>query len=69
LNSINIEDKSNHQAHFERCDTCAVPSCGVVAESMCAIIILQQFLEKFGGDSLEEITSNFKNYLEMISKR
>jgi len=69
LKSINIEDKSNHQAHFERCDTCAVPSCGVVAESMCAIIILQQFLEKFGGDSLEEITSNFKNYLEMISKR
>lgn len=69
LNSINIEDKTAHQAHFERCDTCAVPACGVVAESMCAIIILQQFLEKFAGDSLEEITSNYNNYLEMISKR
>jgi len=69
LNSINIDDKTSQQAHFERCDTCAVPSCGVVAESMCAIIILQQFFEKFAGDSFEEILANYNNYLSMVNKR
>ena len=63
LNAINIKDMTEHRAHYERSDTCAVPACGVVAEAMCAIIILQEFLEKFGGDSLEEITNNYKKYL------
>ena len=62
LNSVDFENMTETQAHFERSDTCAVPACGVVAEAMTAIIILQQFLEKFGGDSLEEITANYQNY-------
>ncbi len=69
LNSINLKNKSSQPAHFERCDTCAVPACGVVAEAMCAIVILQQFLEKFGGDSLEEIKMNFENYTKIVSMR
>ena len=63
LKSIDLLDKTQQEAHFERSDTCAVPACGVVAEAMCAIVILQQFLEKFGGDSATEIEANYKNYL------
>ncbi len=69
LQSIDLIDKSAQAAHFERSDTCAVPACGVVAEAMSAIVILQQFLEKFGGDSFEEISANFQNYKTMISQR
>ena len=36
---------------------------------MCAIVILQQFLEKFAGDSFEEILANFQNYKNMIAAR
>jgi len=69
LKSVDLSDKSSQDAHFERSDTCAVPACGVVAEAMCAIVILQQFLEKFGGDSLEEISTNFYNYKQMLNRR
>lgn len=68
LKSVDLIDKTTQEAHFERSDTCAVPACGVVAEAMCAIVILQQFLEKFGGDSYEEICANYDNYKKMISE-
>lgn len=69
LSSIDIETKENIFAHFERSDTCAVSACGIVAENMAAIVILNEFLEKFGGDSFEEISANYENYMKMISKR
>ena len=62
LKSIDLENMAETEAHFERSDTCAVPACGVVAEAMTAIIILQQFLEKFGGDSFSETDANYQNY-------
>lgn len=68
LKSVDLMDKSQQDAHFERSDTCAVPACGVVAEAMSAIIILQEFLGKFGGDSFEEICANFENYKNLIKR-
>ena len=47
------------EAHFERSDTCAVESCSVVAENRIACVLLDEFLQKFGGDSLKEIKLNF----------
>ena len=69
LSSIDIETKEAISAHFERSDTCAVSACGIVAENMSAIVILNEFLEKFGGDSFEEISTNYENYINMITKR
>ena len=61
LNSVDIKTKEPYTAHFERSDTCAVEACAVVAESMCAIVFADAFLEKFGADSLEELKKNFAN--------
>jgi len=36
----------------------------VIAESMAAIVVTQAILEKFGGDSLKEISANYKNYVK-----
>ena len=69
LNSIQIDTKEQVQAHFERSDTCAVAACAVVAESMIAIVLANAFLEKFSGDSLEEIKTNYENYQKRISER
>ena len=59
LSSVDIKTKEPYTAHFERSDTCAVEACAVVGEAMCAIILADAFLEKFGGDSLEEIKKNY----------
>lgn len=68
LNSIDLYSKTEHVAHFERSDVCAVPAAAVVGEAMLAIVLLEVFLEKFGGDSLEEIKSNYNNYVKKLIK-
>lgn len=69
LNSVCMETHQSYEAHFERSDTCAVPACGVVAESMAAIVLADAFLQKFGQDNLEQIKMNYNNYLQMLAKR
>ena len=66
LSSVDIVTKEPYSAHFERSDVCAVPACSVVAESVCASVLADQFLTKFGGDSLSEIQKNYENYLEYV---
>ncbi len=69
LKSINIKTKEPYEAHFERSDTCAVEACAIVAESMLAIVLANEYLEKFGGDSIGETRCNFKNYSDKIRER
>ncbi len=44
----------------ERSDVCAVPAAAVVAEAMCLLMLMNPFLEKFGGDSLPEIREHMQ---------
>jgi chorismate synthase len=53
-------------AAYERSDVCVVPAAGVVAEAMTALVLAQAFLEKFGGDSLDELRRNFNGYVEQV---
>ena len=55
LNSVDLVTKEAVKAHVERADVCHVPAAGVIAESAVAIELANAFLEKFGGDSIEEI--------------
>lgn len=57
------------QAHFERSDACVVPAAGVVGEAMVAIVLAECFLEKFGGDSLDELRRNFDGYMASTKPR
>jgi chorismate synthase len=50
----------------ERSDVCAVPAAGVVGEAMMAIVLAEAFLEKFGGDSIDEIRRNYQGYLDYL---
>lgn len=69
LKSVNIETHESIEAHFERSDVCAVSACGVVAESMAMIIIVDTFLHKFGSDSITQIKNNYQTYLNMLAER
>jgi chorismate synthase len=54
------------EAVVERSDVCAVPAAGVVGEAMMAIVLAEAFLEKFGGDSVDEIRRNYQGYLDYL---
>ena len=69
LDSVNVVTKKLTKAIIERSDTCAVAACGVIAESMSAIVIAESFFDKFGSDTLEELRLNHKNYLNSHIKK
>jgi chorismate synthase len=45
---------------------CAIPAAAVIAEAAVALVIAQAFLEKMGGDSITEISRNYRGYLEQV---
>ncbi|MDQ0169083.1 chorismate synthase [Paenibacillus tundrae] len=62
LQSVDIDTKEAFSAQVERSDACAVPAASVVLEHVVAWEIAKAFLEKFGGDSMEEIRANVASY-------
>src|SRR5216110_2616394 len=61
LPSVDLASRENiEQSRYERSDVCVVPAAGVVGEAMMAIILTEAILEKFGGDSMEEILRHYK---------
>lgn len=66
LASVDIDTKEPFTAQVERSDACAVPAASVVMEHVVAWEVAYAFLEKFGGDSMEEIAANVANYLKQV---
>jgi chorismate synthase len=69
LRTVSVGTWKPDLAHRERSDVCAVPACSVVVEAMVALVLADAFLEKFGGDSMKEITYNYAGYLRGIGAR
>lgn len=66
LRSVDIETKDVFEATVERSDICAVPAASVVGEAVVAFEIANALMEKFAGDSLEEIKRNYNSYMEYV---
>jgi chorismate synthase len=60
LRSVDLATMRESPATVERSDVCAVPAAAVVAEAMVAIVLADAVLEKFGGDSIEELVANYE---------
>ena len=69
LQTIDTTTGEASKAHNQRSDVCAVPAAGVIAEAMVALVLADAMLEKFGGDSIEETSRNYKNYLTNLKVR
>ena len=69
LPSVNLATKEGVPAFAERSDVCAVPAAAVVGEAMVAIVLAQLMCEKFGGDSLAEMKSNYDHYQQTVAAR
>jgi chorismate synthase len=66
LRSVDIKSKAEATGAIERSDVCAIPAAAVIAEAVVAFVLADAFIEKFGGDSLAEITRNYRGYLEQV---
>ena len=69
LGTVDVKSGEEAKATAERSDVTAVPAMGVIAESMVAFVLAQAWLEKFGGDSLDETRRNYDGYLTRIDQR
>ncbi len=64
--TADLNTKEAVKAAYERSDICVVPAGGVAGEAMVALTLAAAFLEKFGGDSLEEVRRNFDGYQRQL---
>lgn len=69
LRSVDLESKKAIKATVERSDVCAVPAAGVVAEAAVALEVASALVEKFGGDSIDEMKRNFEEYQRHLKAR
>ena len=66
LPSVDVGTKEAFDAAHERSDICAVAAASVVGEAMVAVTLADALLEKFGGDSLKELSRNVNAYREQL---
>jgi chorismate synthase len=69
IESVDLSTMKKVDARRERSDFVAVPACSVISESMLAWSLAKFFLEKFGGDSIEETKDNFNTYNKKLFNR
>jgi len=68
LRSVDIITKEPFEAVYERSDTCAVPAAAVICEAMTALVLADELLVKFGGDSLDETKRNYDSYIGYLGE-
>jgi len=66
LSTVDVASGESAQAITQRSDVCAVPAAAIVTEAMLALVLAEAVLEKFGGDSVSEITRNVTGYLSAL---
>jgi chorismate synthase len=69
LASVDLDTGESAKAQSERSDVTAVPAMAVIAEAMTAIVLAGAYVEKFGGDSLDEVRRNFEGYVAQLAAR
>ena len=68
LRSVDVRTHAPADAAFERTDTTAIRAAGVIGEAMVCYVLADAMIEKFGGDSLEEMRRNLAGYQEQIAR-
>lgn len=66
LSSVDVFTKEKVLATYERSDICAVPAASVIGEAVLAWHIAEALIEKFSGDSIDEISKNFEKYQKRL---
>ena len=64
LKTVDTVTKEETVSFKERTDVTAVPAMGVVAETMVALVLANEALRKFGGDSVDELKRNRQGFVD-----
>ncbi|WP_333564932.1 chorismate synthase, partial [Streptococcus parasuis] len=66
LMSVDIDTHEPYKATVERSDPTALPAAGVVMESVVATVIVNEMLEKFSSDNLEELKAAVASHRDYV---
>jgi len=66
LASVDILTKERVEAAVVRSDVTAVPSAGVIGEAMVAFVLADAMVEKFGGDSLDQMRAAYEAHQRWV---
>jgi chorismate synthase len=69
LRSVDLTTMTPSPATVERSDVCAVPAAAVVGEAMVAFVLADALLEKFGGDSVDELLAAWNAFRQRTMGR
>jgi chorismate synthase len=69
LRSVDLTTLTEAGAAIERSDVCAVPAAAVVGEAMVALTLADALMEKFGGDSIAELSEAVGRWTHDVSTR
>lgn len=64
LSTVDVATKEPASAIHQRSDVCAIVPTAVVAEYVTALTVARAVLEKFGGDSVDELRRNVQAYVD-----
>ena len=68
LETVDVATKESTVSFKERTDVTAVPAMGVVAEAMVALVLADEALRKFGGDSVAEFVRNHDTFMAHLGE-
>ena len=69
LESINLDTKQSESAEYERSDVCAVSAASVIIENVIAFEVARALIDKFGGDSLQEMQARWDLFHRLAQQR
>ncbi len=68
LETVDVATGESTVSFKERTDVTAVPAMGVVAEHMVALVLANEAMRKFGGDSLAEVLRNRDGFMASLGE-
>jgi chorismate synthase len=69
LGSIDLKTKESAPAEYERSDVCAVSAASVIVENVVAFEVARALVDKFGGDSVEEMQARWELFHTLARAR
>ncbi len=69
LESIDMETKQASLASYERSDICAVPAASVILQAVVALELAAAVIDKFGGDSVQEMRQHWTTFQELARQQ
>ena len=68
LDTVDFETGETVRATYQRSDVTSVPAASVVGEAMVALELARAFREKFGGDSVEQMSDAFDAWRRRVDE-